>query len=323
MVRHSACRWTVAVLALIWARPVSAGPITFTGTVSNDMTNAVVGGNIGKGQVDLIPGNPVGVAQQPSMTAAGLVNGVSMKDIRLSYDAANNGTLYVGVNFQNGAIAGNYTGTPTDNNPNIGGLKSISVALTPENASGTGPASLPAVVAGVPSFKSQAATDASGNFKGIDGFTVASFNAAAAVSGTIASGYGAPLVDSKGNMIGSLAFDPSSSKPSFEFAIKNFNALPGLNASQNGGFYLQAFSGNGQLIVDGKDSINNVFVPFSALTGPQLQVNPPGVTPPSGSMPGNSPHLNTPEPATLLGWGLVATGAAWRVRRRLRQVERS
>ena len=321
MVRHRASRWTVAVLALIWARPASAGAIAFTGNVSNDLSNAVKGGDVGQGQVDLIPGNPVGVAQQPEMTAAGLVNGVSMKDIRLSYDAANNGTLYVGVNFQPGAIAGNYTATDNDNNPNLGGLKSISVALTPENASGTGPASLPTVVAGVPSFKAEAAKDASGNYKGTDGFTVASFNAAAAVSGTIASGYGAPLLDSKGNLIGNLAFDPNKNQPSFEFAIKNFNALPGLNAAKNGGFYLQAFSGNGQLIVDGKDSINNVFVPFGALTNKQPQLDQPPVNVPTGTMSGNTPH--TPEPTTLLGWGLVAAGAAWRARRRLGRAKRS
>ncbi len=323
MVRHSACRWTVAVLALVWARPASAGPITFTGTVSNDMANAQVAADIGKGQTDLIPGNKVGVAQQPWMTAQGLVNGVQMKDIRLSYDSANNGTLYVGVNFLPGAVAGNYTGTSSDPNPNIGGYKSISIGLTPENASLNGPAALPTVVAGIPTFKSEAAKTASGAYSGTDGFTVASFNAAAAVSGTIASGYGTPLVDSKGNPIGSLAFDPTTAKPSFEFAIKNFNALPGLNAAKNGGFYIQAFSGNGQLIVDGKDSINNIFVPFSALTAPQQQINTPSVTVPTGTMNGNSPHIGTPEPATLLGWGLVVGGAAWRVRRRVRSAERS
>jgi MYXO-CTERM domain-containing protein len=269
------------------------------------MPNAIVGGNINQGQTDLIPGSAVGVAQQPGTLSAGQVAGVQMKDIRLNYNASTD-TLYVGINPLPGAVIGNYTGTANDPDPHFGGMKALAIALSPVNAQHNG-AATPVAVAGIPEFKSSSPTTT------LDGFNVATFNPNAP-SGTIASAFGTTLT----NNLGNLAYDPSTAHPGFEFTIKNFSKIPGLNALQNGGFYLQAFSGNGQLIVDGKDAVGNTFVSFAQ---PQNLLPPPSgtVTPPPP--PPIKPN-NTPEPTTVLAWGLVAGGAAWRLRRRLRETAR-
>ena len=320
MVRHSVSRWLVALLALGWAWPVAAaaivpatpGPGVPTGT---GVSPLFVTGDVEKDfpstskSVTVVPGQAMNAVAQPAwMTSAGLVNGYAMKDIRLSYDQKTD-TLAVGVNFY--GIAGDTDGSSDgstnpktaaaggSNPPHIGGDKSISVAFTPVTKAGV--TADPIVVAGVPANKVGSPAGS------LDGFNVAT--ATSSPSG-LARSYGTTL----SNNLGALAYDPSQAHPDFEFTVKNFSKIPGLNALTNG-FYVSAYAGTGTTIIIGKSAIMDTLV-GSPLQQPQNLDNPPGaITPPV-------PSVQTPEPTTILAWGLVAGGAGWRVRRRLRLSDR-
>jgi hypothetical protein len=271
--------------------------------------------NSNSNTVTYIPGQPLNQVAQPAwMTAAGLTNGIAIQDIRLSYDKATD-TLAVGVNFY--GIAGDTDGTPNggtnplttaaggSNPPHLSGGKSITIALAPNTPAGAN--ANPVVVAGVPANKSNSPAGS------LDGFNVASVNTAnlGPNGSNIQNAYGTTLTAN----LGALAYDPSSAHPGFEFTIKNFSKIPGLNALTNG-FYISAYSGTGSTIIVGKSAVAPVFI--AALQEPgNLNPPPPAVTPPS------VPQVHTPEPSTLLAWGLVAGGAGWRFRRRLRPIVRS
>src|SRR4051812_28469563 len=102
MVRRSTLFGVAACLALIAAaRPATAGGIQFaTGDVEKDMPSD------GQGILTIVnhpyPGtttsNPNTVFQAPYMTQAGLMNGWTIKDMRVYYDQAGD-RLYVGLNF--------------------------------------------------------------------------------------------------------------------------------------------------------------------------------------------------------------------------------
>ena len=287
MVRHSVSRWLVALLAFGWAWPAAADAITpaqpgpgvptgtavsslfATGNVATDMPQGASG-------ITVVPGQPFDAVAQPSwMTNEGLVNGYAIQSVRLSYNAKTD-TLSVGVNFYPGAIAGNVDDTANggtnpqttaaggSNPPHIGGDKSISIAFTPV-ASGGGPAADPVVVAGVPANKVGSPVGS------LDGFNVATVNTSAYQSSGIAQAYGTTLTAN----LGALAYDPSSAHPGFEFTIKNFSKIPGLNALTNG-FYLSAYAGAGSTIIVGKSAIPDTFV-GAPISAPQnLNSGPPG-----------------------------------------------
>jgi hypothetical protein len=323
MVRHSDYRWTVAVLALTWAGTVAADPMkpepmrSASGTAVSPLFQS---GDVEKDfkasspSVTVVPGQSLDAVAQPKwMTDAGLTNGYVMKDIRLSYDK-NSDTLAVGVNFW--GIAGNTDGSPDgkanprtiamggSNPPHIGGDKSISVAFAPVTPSGA--AAEPLVVAGVPAIKMGSPIGS------LDGFNVAAYQNS---PGGLGRSYGATLA----NNLGSLAYDPSSVHPDFEFTIKNFSKIPGLDALSKG-FYIQGYAGTGSTTVVGKSAIFNTLV-GAPLQQPQDLKFQPGITPPA---PHEiiTPKVTTPEPTTFLAWGLIAGGAAWRVRRRVRPTVR-
>jgi hypothetical protein len=322
MVRHSEFRWLVALLALGWARPVAADAITpAVGSVSGTAVSPLFA--TGNAETDLpsssksvtvVPGQAESAVAQPAwMTSAGLINGYVMKDIRLSYDKTTD-TLSVGVNFY--GIAGNTDGTLNggtnplttaaggSNPPHIGGDKSISIAFTPVTAAGVN--ADPVVVAGVPANKTGSPAGS------LDGFNVATVNDAQFKSSGIAQAYGMTLTSN----LGSLAYDPSAAHPDFEFTIKNFSKIPGLNALTNG-FYISAYAGTGSTIIIGKSAIADTFVAAPQaqnLTPPANLNNPPPVSPPTAT------PSSTPEPTTILAWGLVAGVAGLRVRRRLRNL---
>src|SRR5438270_104188 len=170
MVRHSVFRWPMALLALGWAWPVSAGAITPT------------------------PGP--GVAASP---------------------------------------------------------------LFPAGASAD-----PVVVAGVPANKAGAPAGS------LDSFNVATVNDPVYKTSGIAQAYGTTLKDS----LGSLAYDPSAAHPDFEFTVKNFSKIPGLNALTNG-FYISAYAGTGTTIIVGKSAIPNTLV-GTPLGQPQKLADTPG-----------------------------------------------
>jgi len=316
MVRHSACRWTLAVLALGWAGPASADAIVSTGATSTGTSvfPAFATGNVetdlpASSSVTIVPGQAMtDVAQPKWMNDAGLINGYVMKDIRLSYDQKSD-TLAVGVNFW--GIAGNADGSPDggtnpktlaaggQNPPHIGGDKSIAVALTPVTGAGVNAA--PVVVAGIPADKTNTPAGTT------DHFTVAAYNAS---GGGLTRSFGQTMAGNLGN----LAYDPSKAHPGFEFTVKNFSKIPGLNALANG-FYVSAYAGTGSYTTIGKSQISNFFV-APPLNAPGNLLPPTQITPPTGTV--NPPTVQTPEPTTILAWGLVAGGGAWRLRRRLR-----
>ena len=314
MVRRRVCRWVLPALSLALvgsgstraastAAPGAAVSTLFqTGDVEKDMPAGTAG-------VTVIQGHPLNYTAQPQwMTNAGLVNGYAMKDIRLSYDKTTD-TLAVGVNFY--GVAGNTDGSPDgQTNPltlaahgtnpaQFGADKSVTLAFTPNTAAGANAA--PLIVAGVPSVK----TNAPGTTT--DHFNVASFKD---TTGGLTYSYGQTLTSNLGN----LAYDPSSAHPDFEFTIKNFSKIPGLNALTNG-FYLSAYSGSQKTVIVGKSDIANTFVAAQPLNPlPQLPNNP---VPPPTITPMVPPAV--PEPTTILAWGLIVGGSAWRFSRRRRQ----
>jgi hypothetical protein len=281
MVLRSVFRGTLASLALLWAgtawgATINSGAVSFTGLVEKDfdpLTNQ---------SVRVVSDAANDVAQAQWITDRGWISGWNIKDLRTSYNPATD-TLAVGVNFF--GIAGDADGNrdPGKADPltlaaggvdleHLGGRKSISVAIDTNN-SGT-----PAIVAGVPADKSTAGP-------GVDGFTVAAYKNS---NQGIASSYGPTLTDH----LGELAFDPSQDHPGFEFTIKNFSTLPGLDLTK--GFGIQAFAGSPDDVVAGED-----YTAMTHIANPLPQ--------------------QFPEPASVLAWGLVVGGAAWRIRRRCRK----
>jgi len=272
---------TLATLALLAARPVSADAIQFTGNVERDF--ALTPGN---GVVQVVDfkrpdgsSSPLDVAQQPWLNG---VSGWNIKDLRLAYDNRTD-TLMVGVNFF--GIAGDADGNGDPGGadprtsasggidlPNLGGRESISVGFDLRNRG------IPDIVAGVPGDKAKAGT-------GIDGFTVASYNNSNA---GLAFSYGNTLTQH----MGALAFDPSAEHPHFEFTIANFSKLPGFDPEE--GFSVRVFAGTPDDVVAGEDQI-----PLTRVVFPQLE-----------------PQV--PEPATLLTWLVLSGGAAYRMRGRRR-----
>ncbi len=307
-------RYLVAVgIALVWGGSVRAdaivssgtavSPLFQTGNVEQDMPSS-------SSSVTTIAGHPFNYTFQPQyMTDAGLINGYAMKDIRLSYDKTTD-TLAVGVNFF--GVAGNTDGSADgkvnpltiayggSNPAHFGADKSITVGFTPVNAAGI-PASTPLVVAGVPAVKTDATDETT------DHFTVAAYKNS---TGGLPYSYGQTLT----NNVGNLAYDPSSAHPGFEFTVKNFSKIPGLNALNNG-FYLSAFSGSQQTVIVGKSDIANTYVAPQLTSlqnfNPTNPISPPVVPVPAPAVP---------EPTTIIAWGLIVGGSAWRFRRR-RQVQ--
>ena len=277
----------------------SVSPLFQTGDVEKDMPSSST-------SVTTIAGHPFNYTYQPQwMTDANLINGYAMKDIRLSYDKATD-TLAVGVNFY--GVAGNTDGSPDgqtnpmtiqnhgSNPANFGADKSVAIAFTPVTAAGQ-PASSPLIIAGVPAVKNGTTTTT-------DHFTVAAYQAS---TGGLAHSFGQTLA----NNVGDLAYNPSSAHPDFEFTVKNFSKIPGLNALTNG-FYLSAFSGSQETVIVGKSNLASTFVKPPALSEGNLNPNPVVNPPP---VPVQQPPA-VPEPTTVLAWGLIVGGAAWRFRRR-------
>lgn len=283
MVRRNAFRWTLATLALLGARTVSAGPINFTGNVAADFDKNV-DPNVSVISVDTDPTNRI--FQLPEMTSHGFINGYAIKDIRESYDKATD-TLYVGLNTY--SIAGSAVGAGGSamqailtshggvDPAHIGGRKSITVGFAGINPNDAGQPGTMIAVAGVPSDKSVGGT-------GIDGFTVAHYKGMTTQG--IQNNYGSILT----NNVGNLAFDPSAAHPGFEFTIKNFSKIsPSLDPHQ--GFWIQAYAGSPDDNPIGEEKTGFIRVP--ALE-----------------------EFHIPEPTTWLAWSLVAgAAAAYRLRR--------
>lgn len=289
MVRLSVLRLSVATLALFGTRPLLANPIQFTGYVEADFP----AGNKGV-QITPVLTNPTDVGPSPFMVQNGWVSGWAVKDVRTSYDKATD-TLSVGINtFKNGsgkfAIVGDSDGNGDPagaspqmqaaggvESPNLGGHKSVAVALAPDGKYGPISPGTPLVIAGVPADKAAAGP-------GIDGFTVAKY---LNVPLGLSYNFGSVL----SNNLGGLAFNPSAQHPGFEFTIKNFSQIKGLDPSK--GFWIKAYAGSPDDVIVGESALN--FVRLGAFA-----------------------EEGIPEPTTVLGWSLVAGAAAlrWRLRHR-------
>lgn len=286
MLRRYVFGSTLATLALLAARPVSADAIQFTGNVENDFALTP-----GRGVVRVVDfatpdgsTDPGDVAQADWITAQGRTTGWNIKDLRLAYDNRTD-TLQVGVSFF--GIAGDADGNGDPGGadprtsasggidlPNLGGRESISVGFDLRNRGVTD------VIAGVPGDKSKAGP-------GIDGFTVAS-STNSSRNANLAFSYGQTLTQH----LGGLAFDPSAAHPDFEFTIANFSQLPNFDPTQ--GFSIRAFAGTPDDVVAGEDQ-----VPWTRINFPRVDAQ-------------------VPEPATLLAWTVLIGGVAWR-RRGLRR----
>jgi hypothetical protein len=287
MVRLRLLPLSLATLALLGARPALASPINpnnFTGNVNNDfpLTNPDV-------RVVNVLSNPVQIGQPAWMTQQGLVSGWALKDVRASYDA-NTDVLSVGVGTFNNAqgqpaIIGDADGS---GNPavasaqmaaaggvkyaNLGGHESVSIGFASDSTTHPGQPGPMLVVAGVPAFKTQPDN-------GFPQFTVAQ-----ATGGALGYNYGQTLT----NNLGSLAFNPSAAHPGFEFTIKNFSKIPGIDPTK--GFWISAYAGSPDDVVVGESGQQLTRVP--AFAGQEV-----------------------PEPTTILAWTLVAGGALVGLRR--------
>jgi MYXO-CTERM domain-containing protein len=267
------------------ASGISSTGVSFTtGNVEKDMPNTAGNG------VFVVPGtSPTGVGQAKWMTDAGYITGWNIKDLRFAYNSTSD-TLSVGVNTY--SIAGNADGNGKPGSPDpkmvaaggvdpahIGGRGSITVAFAPSETGAPSKVGTPVIVAGVPADKSSAGT-------GLDGFTVSSYKP----SGQgIQYNYGMSLAANTG----ALAFDPSAAHPGFEFTVKNFSKIPGLDPKT--GFWIQAFAGSPDDVIAGEDSIGWIHVP------------------------GLAAQQTVPEPTTFAGWTLLTAGAAWGLRRSRRR----
>lgn len=257
MVSRNALRWTLATLALLGASSVSAGPINYTGFVENDFKATDDSVKV----INAAPDPLNRIVQMPEMTAKGIINGYALKDMRLSYDSQSD-RMYVGLNTY--SIAGNAIGTGGADiaarlaalggvDPaNLGGNKSITVAIAGKNLNDNAKPGDPLLVAGVPSDKSLSGP-------GLNGFTVASYKA----NGGIQNSYGSLLP----SHLGTLAFTPSAAHPGFEFTIENFSKISPNLLDPSQGFWIRAYLGSPNDNPIGEESTGFMFVPSF---GPQV-----------------------------------------------------
>ncbi len=294
MVRLRLIQLGVATLALAGARPAISAPITLTGNVASDF-------NVSGAVVTPVFTNPSQVGEASFIPANGWVSGWAVKSVDTYYNTSTD-TMYVGINtFKNASGATAIVGDADGNGdpggaskqmasafgvdtPHLGGQKSVSVAFAPDGPNGPSSPGTPVVVAGVPADKTTVGP-------GLDGFNVASFKNQSIGTQTIGieNDYGSTLT----NNLGTLAFDPSAAHPGFEFTIKNFSKIPGLNPAN--GFWLELYAGSSSDVIAGEATLPLTRIP---LLGPQI--------------------IHTPEPATLMTWTLVAGSAALGMRRRVR-----
>ena len=280
MVRRFA-RFSGLTAALAWASIASAGPVTLTGNLGADfpaLPAPAFGPHIQQDRLD-------DVIQPPWELNRGTPSGTNIEKVALSYDDATD-TLFGAAKFVGIAGVSHPEGNSDVSNPNIpygiedvphlGGQKTISFAF----GSRTGVTNLAdpndagwVISAGVPSLKPN-------DKPGVDYFTVAKYK----YFGTgLGNTYGEVIDGNKG----SLAFDPSKEHPDFEFAIRNFNKISGINAAD--GLTFRVFAGTGSDLYS-----EDIAGGRTSRLAPQA----------------------VPEPATITAWMLAVGGAAVAARRR-------
>ncbi len=225
-------RPTIAALALVCA---------FAGRSLADFGPPVAGNHV----VADIKGQVGSVAMASWMTSTGW----NIREVIVSYDAKAD---VLGVDMKFTGIAGDATGggNPGSYEPklvaaggvnpaHLAGRKSITMAFASVAADGL--RGDPVAIAGVPEDKSAYANSA-----GLDGFRLAHFQA---TNSGLQRSYGTPLTSATAQLL----HDPTKDHPDFEFTIKGFSRIPGLNL-QNG-VYLSAYAGSPDDIVAGEDAL--------------------------------------------------------------------
>lgn len=241
-------------------------------------------------------GRPNDVAQQDYISSSNGITGWNFKDFRFRYDNRSD-TLGVAINFF--GVAGDVDG---DGNPGaavantqvrggvdlagLGGQESVAVAFYTNDSTQS------VLFAGVSADKSQSGP-------GINGFNVA--NPKGQLNKGMNFGIERSFGQTNDTHLGMLAFDPSAEHPDFEFTIKNFSKLPGLQVDQNGDFKFgfRAYAGNIDDVVAGED----LFRTEIDITVPRNQVVP------------------VPEPSTIAAWTMLAGLALSARRLRQRQTQ--
>ncbi len=222
MTRSTVVSSATALATGLFALPVFAQPVLFTGDVTADFAGADVH----------VVADPAGIdVGVPVQFPAGTISGNDIADIRLSYDAAND-TLYVGFNTY--GIGGDVDGDGD-------------AGRTSATLGGIGGADLPDF-GGTESFALLIDIDEDGVFDviaGVSGMTdLGGFTVATFAGSPFAPGFafGAPLPDHTGAVYGS----PDADEPDVEFTIVRFSELlavqGGVDASAR--FGINAFMGS-------------------------------------------------------------------------------
>lgn len=282
MVRRFA-RFSGLTAALAWASIASAGSVTLTGNLLTDFPAVpapAFGPHIQQDRLDDViqpPWEFIGGTPTPS--------GANIDRVALSYDETTD-TLFAGVKFVGIAGVSHPEGRSDVPNPNVpfgiedvphlGGQKTISFAFgSRTGVTNLGDPSDPGwlITAGVPSLKPN-------DRLGVDYFTVAKYR-------YFDTGLGNTYGDVIAGNNGLLAFDPSKEHPDFEFSIKNFNQISGIDAAD--GLTFRVFAGTGSDLYS-----EDIAGGRTARLAPQA----------------------VPEPASIIGWMMAAGGAVVAARRR-------
>jgi hypothetical protein len=284
MVGRNMFRYSLVVVALFGGRSAVAGPISFTGNVASDFSIATPGQSTNPGVTiitsasNLSPTSTTGADGTPLLN--GVASGDAIKQIALNYNASTD-TMYVGV--QTWGVAGSVADTT------IAGGNGMVVGFGPlvgkYNPSDLSP---PTFVAGASNVSSGQTNATAGRGSGLDGFNVATY-AGGSVLGTmnLLTGFGQTLQAG----MGTLAFNPTTATPGFEFTVTNFSKLLGANPT------------NGVVVMTQDGEVN--------------------VTTSKDELAGFIPVTEAqeiPEPTALLVWAGLAGGMAWGFRRRSRRL---
>jgi hypothetical protein len=293
-------RWILGALALLGvftAPDAPAASISFTGKVEQDFPQVVGNG------VLVTPATAVRAATLPPwMLADGRQTGMNLKDLRFAYDPASD-SLAVGVNFTGigGDLDGNGAVGSVDPRSSVAGtyeplrfagMQTVTVGFDMNRDQ------VADFVVGIPLNKP---TDpATGKpMDGVQAFTIGKF---VDNPNGLPNGYGDPMVGTT-NMLDNLgrrSVETSAASPGIEFELKNFTSLaklfnPKFDPTKDS-LTVLGFASDVNTPMIGKSTL------YYAFDQPLAQV--------------------VPEPASVLGWTVVAgLAAGWRLRsRRTRSV---
>jgi len=236
MVRHRLLSLSLTALALLGARPAVAGPITFTGTWPTTSPDRPERPGHQRSE-QLPPGRPAGLDDE-SGPGLGLGDQGRAHELRRADRYAVRGRQH--VHERQGTACdrrrlrrqrepgrglgadgrGGRREVPQPGRPRVGGGRIRTRQQDQPERSGS-----LVLVAGVPAIKTQASTGAP------------QFEVATPTAGALGYNFGQTIANA-----GSLAFNPSQAHPGFEFTIKNFSKISGLDPYN--GFWISLYAGS-------------------------------------------------------------------------------